>query len=116
MTSPGVAATSSRSADRVVHVVAQPLQLVRALAEHRVELGQRDRNEVRMRHPGPVEAVLRLATLVLLDLGEGNLVHLGIAAARDESGHSADGVGAALVARAHESSVYARMNGTVIVT
>ena len=84
------------------HVVAQPLQLVRALAEHGVELGHRDRDEVRVRHPGPVEAVLRLTPLVFRHPCEGDLVHLGIATARDERGHSADRVGSALMARAHE--------------
>ena len=51
-----------------VHVLALPLDLVRACAEHRVELRLRRRHEVGVRDPRAVEAVARLALLVLGDL------------------------------------------------
>ena len=55
-----------------------------------------------MRDPGAVEAVARLARLVLTDAGQRVLVHLGIAPARDERGHAPDRVSTARVARPHE--------------
>ena len=55
-----------------------------------------------MRDPGPVEAVVRLARLVLAHLRERDLVHLRVLAARDERRHAAHGLRAAAVAGAHE--------------
>ena len=55
-----------------------------------------------MRDPRPVEAVSRLAELVLPDPGERDLVHGRVAAGRDERGHPPDRVRPAGVARAHE--------------
>ena len=70
-----------------------------------------------MRDPGAVEAVARLAPLVLLHLRERDRVHLGVAPRRDERRHAADRVRAARVAGlARAAAMYARMNGTVIVT
>ena len=83
-------------------VVAQAIELVRAVTQDGVELGERRRDEVRVRHPGAVEAVARLAALVLGDLGEGALGDVGLAPVRDESRHPADGVGTAAVTGAHE--------------
>ena len=84
------------------HVVAPPVDLVRPLAEHAVEDLQRHRHEIGMRDPGAVEALARLALLVLAHLLERNAVHLRIAARGDERGHAADRVRAAAVARLHE--------------
>ena len=100
--SPGVAMTFSRSSAPRRDVLAQPLELVRPVAENGIELGHRDRYEVRVRDPGPVEPVLGLAPLVLTDARERDLVHLGIAPARDERRHSADRMRATSVARADE--------------
>ena len=55
---------SSSCAAVDVHVVALPVDLVRPLAEHGVELGPRRRDQVGVRHPGAVEAVAGLAPLV----------------------------------------------------
>ncbi len=46
-------------------VVAEPVELVRPLAENGVELRHRDGHEIRVRDPRPVEAVAGLARLVL---------------------------------------------------
>ena len=73
-------ATSSSSAALDRDLVALPLELVRPVAEHRVELLERDRDEVRVRDPGAVEAVAGLALLVLAHLRERALVQLGVAA------------------------------------
>ena len=102
VTSPGVAATSSSAAARGLDVVALPLDLVRPLAEDAVERLQRDRNEVGVRDPGAVEALRRLALLVLPHLLERDRVHLGVAARRDEGRHAAHRVRAAAVARLDE--------------
>ncbi len=59
-------------------------------------------HEIGMRDPRAVEAVARLALLVLAHLRERDLVHLRILARRDERRHAADRVRAALVTRAHE--------------
>ena len=83
-------------------VVALPLELVRPLAEHRVEALGRDGDEIGMRDPRAVEAGARLALLVLAHLAERDRVHLGILARRDERSHAADRVCAAPVARPHE--------------
>ena len=64
--SPGVAAASSSSVGEHVDVVALLVDLVRLVAEHRVERLQRDVDDVRVRDPGAVEAGLGLALLVLL--------------------------------------------------
>ena len=55
-----------------------------------------------MRDPGAVEAVARLALLVLAHLRERDRVHLRVAARRDERRHPADRVRAAPVAGADE--------------
>ena len=68
------------------------------------------RHQVGVRDPGAVEAVARLALLVVSHLGQGRLGHLGLASIGDERRHAADRVRAALVAgpdqqlgvRAHE--------------
>ena len=83
-------------------VLAQPFELVRPIAENGIELGLRDRDEVRVRDPGAVEAVPGFARLVLTDAGQRDLVHLGIAPTRDERGHAADRMRTTSVARAHE--------------
>ena len=101
VTSPGVAATSS-SAARGLDVVALPLDLVRPLAQHAVEGLHRDRDEVGVGDPGPVESLRGLAVLVLAHLLERERVHRGVAARRDERRHAAHRVCAASVARLHE--------------
>src|SRR5579884_2898388 len=83
-------------------VLAQPLELVRPVAEHGVELLRRDRNEIGMGDPRPVEALPGLAFLVLAHLRERDPVDLRVPARRDEGGHAADRVRAAPVTRAHE--------------
>ena len=55
-------------------------------------------DQVRVGDPGAVEAVLRLARLVLPHLGHGLGVDLGVAPARDERGHAAHRVRPAPVA------------------
>ena len=55
-----------------------------------------------MGDPRPVEAVAGLARLVLADARERDLVHLGVAPARDERGHAADRVRSTPVTRLHE--------------
>jgi hypothetical protein len=82
------------------HVLTQPLELVRPLAENGIELRHRDGHEVWVRNPGSVEPVLRLTPLVLADTCERDLVHLGVPSARDERGHSADRMRPASVTRA----------------
>ena len=49
-------------------------------------------HEVRMRDPGPIEAVARFALLVVADLGQRDLGDGRVAAVRDERRHPADGV------------------------
>ena len=83
-------------------ILALSLELVRLLAERRVEDLLRDRNEIRVRDPRAVESVSRLSHLVLANLRQRDLVHLGITPARDERGHAADRVRAARVTRADE--------------
>ena len=85
-----------------LHVVPLALDLVRALAEHRVELRDRRRHQVGVRDPRAVEAVAGLAALVLRDLRERNRVHLRVSPRRDERRHPADRVSFAVVARLHE--------------
>ena len=84
-----------------LHVLAQPLLLVR-LAQLLVEDFLGDGHEIGMRHPGAVEAVADLAQLVLAGLGQGDLVDLRILARRNEGGHAAHRVSAALVAGGDE--------------
>ena len=55
---------------RHLDVVALPVDLVRPVAEDRVELRHRDRDQVGVRHPRAVEAVAGLALLVGGDLLE----------------------------------------------
>ena len=68
MIAPGVEATSSNAAGVGGDVLALPLDLVRALAEDAVEDLQRDGHEIGVRDPGAVEALTRLALLVLAHL------------------------------------------------
>jgi hypothetical protein len=75
---------------RCLDVVAPPVDLVGPVAEDAVELGLRDRHDVGMGDPGPVEAVCRLARLVLADRLECPSVCLGVLAAGDQRCHSAD--------------------------
>ena len=100
--SPSGTRTSRSVGRRNVDLLAQALELVWPRAEHRVELLGRHRHEVRVGDPRAVEAVAGLAPLVVPDPGQRDLVDLGVAAARDERRHAADGVGAAAVARLHE--------------
>ena len=99
-----------------VDVVALAVDLVRAVAEHRVELRPRGRDEVGVRDPRAVEAVARLALLVVGDLRQRELVDLRVAPV----GMNAAMPPIACAPRRWQvltsSSVYARMNGTVIVT
>ena len=85
-----------------VHVVALAVDLVRAVAQHGVELGLRRGDQVGVRHPRAVEAVSGLALLVGRHLLDRTRRHLGVAAVRDERTHAADREGSALVARLHE--------------
>ena len=59
--------SSSAGADR--HLLAQPILLVRPVAEHAVEDLARDRHEVGMGDPRAVEPVAGFALLVVADLG-----------------------------------------------
>ena len=68
VTSPPADGMSSSCGGRDLDVVALPVELVRPVAEHRVELRQRGRDQVGVRHPGAVEAVAGLAPLVGRDL------------------------------------------------
>ena len=76
MTSPGVAATFSRSAASTETSSRSRSSWLGRSPSTSVELGHRDGHEVGVRDPGAVEAVPRLAVLVLADAGEGDLVHL----------------------------------------
>ena len=77
----GVSGIDSSAASSRHDLLAQPLELVRPLAEHGVEHLGADRHEIGVRDPGAVEAVARLALLVLAHLRERDLVHLGVLAA-----------------------------------
>ena len=66
--------------------------------EHGVEHLLADRHQVRVGHPGAVEAVVRLAGLVRADLLEGLGGDLGFAPVGDDGRHAAHGEGAAVVA------------------
>ena len=85
---------------RALHVDlgALAVDLILALTQDGVEVLHGDRDEVRVRHPGAVEAVVGLAQLVFLDPRHRHGVDVGVAAAGDERRHAAHGVGAALVA------------------
>ena len=102
----GALARGLRHREQVVgghrHVVAPAADLVGGSAEHPVEDLRAQRHQVGVGHPRPVEARLHLAVLVLAHLGEGALVDLGVAPARDEGRHPADREGAASVAGPHE--------------
>ena len=67
-----------------------------------------------MRHPGAVEAVAGLARLVRADLLRP--ASRDRVAAGHDGGHAADGVAPRLWQVRTSSSVYARMNGAVMVT
>ncbi len=79
-------------------VLAGAVQLVRTFAEDAVEHLAADRHEVRVGHPGAVEAVVGLAGLVGTDLLERVGVGGFVLAVGDGGGHATDGHGAALVA------------------
>ena len=96
--SPGVDAASSSCVGRDVDVVALAVDLVRLVAEHRVERLGRHLHDVRVRDPGAVEAGLGLALLVLADGLDRPLVRLGVLARRDQRGHAAHRERAARVA------------------
>src|SRR4029453_10368059 len=64
------------------HVLAQPVLLMRTIAEHGVERLLRHRDEVRMRDPGAVEAVAGLALLVGTDRRDRPPVYPRLRAAR----------------------------------
>ena len=81
-----------------VHLGALAVDLVRALAEHRVELRAGHRDEIGVGDPRAVEAVAGLAFLVGRHLLERLRRDLGVAPVRDERAHAADREGAALVA------------------
>ena len=102
VTSPGVACTSRRSSEWTCHVLALPLDLVGPVAEHPVERLHRDGHQVGVRDPRAVEALRRLAVLVLAHLLEGDRVHLGVAAGGDERRHAAHRVRVAPVAGLHQ--------------
>src|SRR5918994_3454635 len=63
-------------------VVTLPLELVRLVAEHPVELLHRRGHRVGMGNPGAVESVCRFALLVVAHLAERGLVDLWVLAAR----------------------------------
>ena len=89
---------------RHVDLLAQALDLVRPRAEHRVELLERHRHEVRMGDPRAVEAVAGLAPLVVPHPASATSF-TAVAPARDERRHAAHRVGAPAVARLHEELV-----------
>ena len=84
------------------HLLAEPPLLVRRGAEDPVEDLGRQRHQVRMRDPRPVEPVAALALLVVADPGHGDLGHRRIAPVRDERRHPADRVRATPMARPDE--------------
>ena len=96
---PGVLAMDSRSAALTSTSSRCLAELVGPVAEHAVEHLLADRHQVGMGDPGPVEAVGRLAGLVLADLGQRLGVDLRVAPARDERRHAAHRVRAAAVTR-----------------
>ena len=75
---------------------------MRGGAENGVEHLGRDRHEIGMGDPRPIEPIATLALLVLADLGERPFGDLGVAPVRDERGHPADGVSTAPMARGDE--------------
>src|SRR5439155_381180 len=77
-------------------------ELLRLVAEHAVEDLGAGGDEIGVRDPGPVEAVARLALLVLAHLRERELVRLRVLARRDVCRHAADRVRAAAVTGPHE--------------
>ena len=81
-----------------MHVLPQSVHLVGTVAQDRVELGLRGGHQVRVRDPGAVEAVARLALLVLGDDDQRLPRHLRVTAVGDEGAHPADRVRAAAVA------------------
>ena len=85
-----------------VHLRALPALLIRTPAEDAVEDRPRDGNEVRMRDPGAIEAIARLAQLVVSNLGDGHLVDLCIAPAGDECRHPAHRVRVAAMTGLHQ--------------
>ena len=84
------------------HVVALAVFLVGMLAQRLVEDVHRDRHQVGVGNPRAIEAVGRLALLVLGDLGQRVRRHLRLAPIGDERGHAAHRMRAAAVARLHQ--------------
>src|SRR5207249_1161082 len=73
-------------------------ELVLLRAEDAVELGHRRLDEVGMRYPRPVEAVVRFALLVVAHFRERGLGDGGITPVGDERRHAAEREGTTLVA------------------
>ena len=88
--SPGVRSTASRSAAVTDTSSRSTSSWLSRSGQDAVEDLGADGDEVRVRHPRPVEPGLGLAGLVLAHLGERALVDLGVAPARDERRHAAD--------------------------
>ena len=84
------------------HVIPQPVDLVRFVAQHRVKLGERCRNQVGVRNPGAVESVGGFAPFVFSHLRQRTLGDLGVAPVRDERAHAADRVRPAFMAGADQ--------------
>ena len=79
----GGPSTAIRSAAATRDVLAQPVLLVRPVAEDaRRRRSRQIGDQVGVGDPGAVEAVAGLAVLVGLDLLEGDLVDLGVARGR----------------------------------
>ncbi len=77
---------------------AETVLLVGLVTQDRVEDLGRERDQVRVGDPRPVESVARLALLVVADPRHRRRVHLRITARGNEGSHAADRVGAASVA------------------
>ncbi len=78
------------------------IDLVRAVAEHRVEPSVATGTRSGWATHVPSKPSPAFALLVVAHLGQRPGGDLGVAAVGDERGHAADGVGAALVARLHQ--------------
>ena len=95
--SPPAPRISSRSA-AVTSTSSRWLSSGSALSQEPLRKSPCHRHQIGVSDPGAVETVARLALLVLTHLGDGDLVHLRVAAARDERRHAADRVRAPAVA------------------
>ena len=65
--------------------------LIGLVAEHRVEFFHRDRYQARMRDPAAVEAVIRIAFLVVAHAGQRLFIRGGVVLDRNQRRHAADG-------------------------